>query len=250
MHLKINKSIIYIAIITALLLLAAFFKHAMTGYSFTVLILLACAAVVAVFFILSLKITKLFKRLKMTLIILLSIFAACMIVAEIPVIATMNKREKAVSPYCIVLGAGVNGNTPSRILSQRINATYEFLTEYPDTIAVLSGGKGSGENISEAQCMKENLVSMGIAPERLLLEDKSTSTKENIEFSKAVIQSVSPETTSVTIITSDFHLYRGCMIAKKFGFEAEGYYAHTDLPVMKLSYMIRDGLAVWKDWLF
>ena len=98
--------------------------------------------------------------------------------------------------------------------------------------------------------MKENLVSMGIDPERLLLEDRSTSTKENIEFSKAIIHSVSPDTTSVTIITSDFHLYRGCMLARKLGFEAEGYYAHTDLPVMRLSYMFRDGLAVWKDWLF
>ena len=177
------------------------------------------------------------------------LLAIVMTISEIPVITHMRKREKAKSDYCIVLGAGVHGKTPSRVLNQRINATYDFLTEYPDAKAILSGGQGKGEDITEASCMKEKLVKMGIDESRLYLEEKSTSTKENFIFSKKILEEIAPETKEITVISSDTHLYRACYLASEEGFLAKGYYAYTDYHVLRFTYMLREGVAVWKEWI-
>lgn len=251
MRIKIKKNTVYITVISILLLLAIFFKFALKGYSFLSLMLIFAALVVGAYFILSKKDTKLFKRLRCILTILVILFVVLMTIAEIPVISHMRKREKSSSQYCIVLGAGVHGTTPSRVLNQRINAAYDFLTEYPDTVAILSGGQGPGEDITEAQCMKDRLIAKGIDESRLYIEDKSTSTEENVAFSKKIIESHSGNTDEVTIISSDTHLYRACLIAKEAGFKTvKGYYAYTDYHVLRFTYMLREGVAVWKEWIF
>lgn len=241
--------IMYIVSIIVLLLLALFFKFALKGYSFLSLVLLFLAAIIGAYFVLSMKDTLLFKKLRIILTVLVSVLVIVMTISEIPVISYMHKREKAESNICIVLGAGVHGKNPSRVLNQRINAAYDFLTENPDAIAILSGGQGPGEDITEAQCMKERLISKGIDENRLYLEDKSTSTEENMKFSKKLIDEIAPGTTKVTVISSDTHLYRACFIAKENGFEPKGYYAYTDYHVLRFTYMLREGVAVWKEWI-
>ncbi len=251
MRIKIKKNTVYITVISILLLLAIFFKFAMKGYSFLSLVLIFIALVVGAYFMLSKKDTKLFKRLRWILTSLVILFVILMTIAEIPVISHMRKRERSASQYCIVLGAGVHGTTPSRVLNQRINAAYDFLTEHPDTIAILSGGQGPGEDITEAQCMKDRLIAKGIDESRLYMEGKSTSTEENVAFSREIIKSLSGNMNEVTIISSDTHLYRACLIAKEAGFKTvKGYYAYTDYPVLRFTYMLREGVAVWKEWIF
>ena len=90
-------------------------------------------------------------------------------------------------PYIVVLGAKVNGTSPSLSLNDRIRAAENYLKAHPDTIAVLSGGQGPDEGIPEAQCMFNELTKRGIAPERLWLESRSTSTWENLNFSLDII---------------------------------------------------------------
>lgn len=235
--------------IIILILLAIFFKFCLRGYSFLSLVLLFVAGIIGAYFLLSLKDTLLFRKLRIILTCLVALVVIVMTITEIPVIAHMHKREKASSDYCIVLGAGVHGKTPSRVLNQRIKAAYDFLTEHPQAKAILSGGQGKGEDITEASCMKEKLVAMGIDESRLYLEEKSTTTKENFMFSKELLEEIAPGTKEITVISSDTHLYRACYIASEEGFEAKGYYAYTDYHVLRFTYMLREGVAVWKEWI-
>ena len=101
--------------------------------------------------------------------------------------AMLQKPEQGLD-YIVVLGAQVKGNRPSLALSHRIWEAAEYLEENPETKAILSGGKGTGEDISEAQCMRQELEKLGISEERLIEENKSTSTQENIAYSYALLQ--------------------------------------------------------------
>lgn len=117
----------------------------------------------------------------------------------------------------VVLGAQVVGNgRPSRILNRRIEAAARYLTDNPNAKAVLTGGKGSDEVISEADCMYNELTARGIAPERLYKEDKAVDTAENLRFSQAIIDSnaLSPD---IAIVTDGFHQLRARLIAHKQG---------------------------------
>lgn len=113
----------------------------------------------------------------------------------------------------IVLGCQVRGNTPSLMLANRLDTAYDYLTENPDAVCIVSGGKGDGENLSEAQCMFNYLTNKGISPERILLEDKSVNTKENIKFSKEIIEE-NNLSTNTAIVTDIFHQYRASKLVK------------------------------------
>ena len=89
--------------------------------------------------------------------------------------------------YVIVLGARVRGTKLSNSLKQRLDRAIEYSEEYPNTVLVLSGGKGPGEEISEARAMYEYLQYNGIPEDKLLIEDQSSDTVQNIEFSRTVI---------------------------------------------------------------
>lgn len=124
------------------------------------------------------------------------------------------KKPKPGADYVIVLGAQVRGSQPSYNLARRLDAAYGYLQENPDTRVILSGGKGNGEEISEAQAMKEYLLAKGIPAGRMILEDQSRNTDENIRFSR---EKADLEDATVVIATSNFHVFRGVMIAKKQG---------------------------------
>ena len=140
----------------------------------------------------------------------------------------------------------MEGTAPAVSLQSRINAAYDYLTANPDTIAILSGGQGEDEGISEAQCMFNNLTAMGIDADRLWLEDKSTSTWENLKFSLAVIESKTgskPE--KIGILSSEYHLYRAGLFAEDCGFEAVGIPAHTEQFTIRINYFLREVAGVW-----
>lgn len=115
----------------------------------------------------------------------------------------------------VVLGAKVNGTEPSGSLRNRIQVGVAYLQANPEAVAVLSGGQGPDEGISEAQCMYQNMVAAGIDPERLVLEDQSTDTSENLRFSRELI----PEGARVGIVTNNFHIFRALALARRLGWE-------------------------------
>lgn len=149
-------------------------------------------------------------------------------------------------PYIVVLGAKVNGTSPSLSLSDRIRAAENYLKAHPDTIAVLSGGQGPDEGIPEAECMFNELTKRGIAPERLWLEPRSTSTWENLNFSLDIIEEktgVRPD--SIGLLSSEYHLFRAGLFAKDCGVEAIGIPAATSWPSIRLNYFLREAAGVW-----
>lgn len=148
--------------------------------------------------------------------------------------------EKA--DYLIILGAKVNSETPSLALQYRIDAAAEYAKENENTILIASGGQGPGEDITEAEAIRRELVDKGISESRIFLEDRSTSTYENIKFSKEFI----PEEAKLGIIvTNDYHLYRSIQIAKDADLKVEGLPAKTPQITLLKAY-IREYLSVTK----
>ncbi len=151
-----------------------------------------------------------------------------------------NQEPKETIEYIIVLGAKVKGETPSLSLKYRIDAAADFLINHPDCIAILSGGQGDGEDISEAEAMKRGLEEYGIPSNRLILEDSSTNTKENIAFSKKLIPS---HLNSGAVVTNDYHLYRTIKIAEKLDLDLIGIPAKTPKIALLKSH-IREYAAI------
>ena len=143
----------------------------------------------------------------------------------------------------IVLGAGLRGERPSRILRERLDATVEYLEAHPHAVCIVSGGQGGDEVCTEASVMRTYLLDKGIAEERIYVEDKSTSTFENIEFSKAVIENEGLSS-QIAVVTQEFHQYRAQQFAKAAGFaEIGAVTAHTPWELLG-SYWIRDFAGV------
>lgn len=151
----------------------------------------------------------------------------------------------------IVLGAGVNGEIPSLSLQTRIDAAAAYLKENPEVPAVLSGGKGSGETISEAEAMRRGLAMQGIDEERLWLEERSVDTSENFRFSIEVLTEHGVDTTdTVAVVTNDFHLFRAKLIARRAGMtDLVGIPAKLPLW-LEGNYYVREAFASVKTLVF
>ena len=148
-------------------------------------------------------------------------------------------------PYIVVLGAQMKKNGPCVALARRLDAAADYLEDNPGTVCIVSGGKGSNEPVSEAQGMYEYLVKKGISPMRIIQEDRSRNTYENLEYSRKLIPE---EITDVGIVTSNFHVYRAVQLAKMHGFsECEGIGAGSGMYFLPNN-MLREFFGVLKDW--
>lgn len=114
----------------------------------------------------------------------------------------------------IVLGAHVKKSGPSSVLWQRIDAAADYLNENPDTKAVVTGGQGDNEPISEAQSMYENIVKEGVSPDRIYIEDQATNTDQNIRFSLKIIDD-NGLSCDIAIVSDSYHQLRARIIAHK-----------------------------------
>lgn len=167
---------------------------------------------------------------------------AALVALLIPIFSGMNARAPEGLDYLIVLGARVNEDgAPSLSLQHRIHAAAEYSKENPNTILIASGGKGSDEPFSEAECIRRELIAAGVDEKRILLEDQSTSTAENLRFSKALMRS--PDA-SVGIVTNNFHVYRAVRHARHEGLtNAHGIAAAYIGPTLP-HYMIREAVCL------
>lgn len=159
-------------------------------------------------------------------------------------VSAMNNQPDTPKP-AIVLGCRLYGSKASPMLMRRLEAAEEYMKKYPDVVVVVSGGQGSGEDVSEAKVMKDYLVSKGIGEDRILVEDKSINTYENIKFSKTLLEEKS-QTDEVVIITDGFHQYRAGFLAKKNGMKAYAVNAKTN-PDYVPTYWVREWIGITKD---
>lgn len=190
------------------------------------------------------------------LILLLYIGLLLLFVLRGPEPASFEERKSA--DVAVIFGAAVWGDYPSPRLQDRLNAAYATLKDL-DCPIIVSGGQGSDEHLSEALAMKRYLVALGLSEQRIFLEDKATSTRENIAFSDKLIADLlsSDALTSDTItaplkppivlvITSDYHMRRVTLLAKQAGWLALPVPAHHT-PQDKLELVPRELLALSKD---
>ena len=154
--------------------------------------------------------------------------------------------------YLIVLGAAVYQDQPSLTLVRRLEGALQYLNEHPKTIAIVSGGMGKGETITEAQAMHDWLIAHGVAPERIIMEPKATSTMENLKYSFDIIRARGDDPQGhVAIVSSAYHLYRAKLMAKSLGVtDAAGVAAPWGYFFVMLNYFIREAFGVTHLWVF
>ena len=154
--------------------------------------------------------------------------------------------------YLVVLGAAVYGDEPSLTLVRRMEGAMDYLERYPDSIAIVSGGMGPGETTSEAQAMYDYMTAHGVAPERIILEDRATSTEENLKYSFDIIRRIGDDPQGkVAIVSSAYHLYRAKLFAAKLGVDdAAGVAAPWGYFFVMLNYFIREAFGVTHFWVF
>ncbi len=151
------------------------------------------------------------------------------------------------SDYAIVLGAAVQENgAPSRIMRNRLAAAMEFMEKNPKARVILSGGQGSDEPESEAKCMYDTLVSMGADPSRLIQEDRSHTTRENLINSMEIILGQGGTKHKIALITSEFHQRRAAYIADSLDIDTCAVSAHTDRWFYRVNYTLREVFAFVK----
>ena len=210
-------------------------------------------------------------RFKTAVMCLCAAFWLCMAMflsVEAVVFSAGRKTPADNAEYVIVLGAQVRGEVPTLVLNARIKAAAEYLKEHPKAVAVASGGKGTGENISEAEAIRRGLTRLGISEERILTEDRSTSTAENLRFSAEVIQRYEKEKSEaqeeiplcgtnastvrfvskkVVLVTNDFHVFRAVKLAKNKGYTNVSGLGATEFFAVTIQYYVREFFAITKE---
>ena len=174
--------------------------------------------------------------------VLIVLFVTYAAVVSALMVRAANDTPKTDDTTLVVLGCKVKNGAPSRMLRKRLDKAYDYLAEHESVSVVVSGGKGSDEAISEAECMYRWLTEKGISPSRIYKEDKSTNTDENISFSGEIIKSegLSKE---LAIVTDGFHEMRAAIIAGRLGYNTGAVPAQTPM-YLSASFTTRELIAL------
>ena len=146
----------------------------------------------------------------------------------------------------LVYGCRTYGDRPSRMLMGRLDAAYELLTIYPDSVCIVSGGRGNNEPITEALSMKRYLCGLGIAEDRIIMEDKAANTKENISLSMNLITEHNLDGYTVVSVSDNYHLMRIRLLSGRYGLETLIYPADYRFDFIFISSLTREYLSYIK----
>lgn len=229
--------------------LAYLLKFHMLGYSFSALVCLVLICILLFYTFMPLAGLKwpVFAK------IATKVFTTCLILGVLVVAVTeavviyysFGSPEQQVD-YVVVLGAKIRPTGPSASLWDRIYAAYDYLEAHPDTIAVVSGGKGLDEPEAEADAMFNELVMMGIDPARIWSEDRATSTWENLHFSLDLIErNTGSRPTKLGVLSSEYHLFRASLFTRACGVEFVGIPARTSRISQAINHFMREVAGVW-----
>ena len=238
-----KKSGLWAAVSAALAAFGLFLRFALRGYAYWGYALLFVAALIVLHRFVP-------PRLWKVIVVLVCAGLVYFCIVEIPIIKNARTDEQPERPYLFVLGAAVYGDQPSLTLVRRLEGALDYLNSYPDSMAIVSGGMGPGETVTEGQAMFDWLVAHGVAPGRVLIEDRATSTRENLEFSFDIIRARGDEPSgNVAIVSSAYHLYRAKFMAEKLGVsDPAGVAAPWGYFFVMLNYFIREAFGVTKLW--
>ena len=230
--------------------LAFFLKFCVPGYSFSALVCCGVIAVIVFYEVTRLLLPRYPKVLKP----LRKVFTVCLIIGllifsitEGCIIGASFGHPEKHCDYFVVLGAKVREDGPSVSLWDRIYGAESYLKAHPHAIAVVSGGQGADEPMSEGQAMYDELVKLGIDPDRIWIEDKATSTRENITFALDLIEErtgTRPDTLGV--VSSEYHLLRAGLLTRECGVDFVGIPAKTSRASQLVNHMMREAAAIWE----
>ena len=171
---------------------------------------------------------------------------AVFIIVESCIISGFSKTAPDGLDYLVVLGAQMKKSGPSKALQYRLDAAIDYMQENPDTMVIVSGGQGSDEHISEAQGMHDYMIEKGIPEKKIIMEDKSKNTFQNLIFSAEYLEE---QKNSVGVVSNNFHVFRAVKIAKKAGYENVYGLAAKGEPFLQCNNMMREFFGVMKDFL-
>lgn len=232
----------------ALAVFAYILRFHLLGYSFSALVCLCLIGIIAFY-----EVTHMLIPQFPGVLLLRRIFTVCLCIGLLIVAVTegfiihasFGSPEQDVD-YVLVLGAKVRPTGPSASLWDRIYAAADYLEAHPDTIAIVSGGQGDDEPWTEAGIMSAELIDLGIDPERIWVEDRATSTWENLHFTLDLIEEETgrrPE--KLGVLSSEYHLFRASLFTKSCGVEFVGIPAHTSRISQMLNHFMREVAGVW-----
>lgn len=150
----------------------------------------------------------------------------------------------------IVMGAGIRGDKITYPLLTRLIKTVEYHKKNKDAFIVVSGGQGPQENVTEAYAMRKYLIECGVAENKIIMEEKATSSDENIKFSKKILDELLKKDYSIIVVTNNFHVYRTVCIAKENGMSSVGHISSDIQFYNILPCFLRESLAVLYMWVF
>ena len=163
------------------------------------------------------------------------------------ILSQFHAKPTEPAQYCIILGAQWKKSGPSRVLKYRLDKAVEYLEINPEVKVIVSGGQGYNEPIAEADGMCAYLENAGISKERIIVENQSSNTYENLIFSEQFLDKTEDQ---VVIVTNNFHMYRAMKIAQKQGYEkVQGLAAKSVIGFLPNN-LFREFVGVMKDWVF
>ncbi len=178
--------------------------------------------------------------------------AMCFAVLEGLVLAGDRTEIQEEPQVMVILGAQVKPWGPSVLLKDRLDTALDYWREHPELPLVVSGGQGSDEPMSEAQCMYDYLTEQGVPGEQIWMEENSRNTVQNFRETARLLEKrgMEPEETHILVVSNGFHLTRARMLADRNGFAHVSTLAapSSDLPARVNSY-VREAPALLKSWL-
>lgn len=188
---------------------------------------------------------------RVMMILVAVLVAGCIIYAVVlSVLMALAYNDPPEEPdVVVVLGCKVRSTVPSQMLTYRLDAAYEYLTENEDAICVVSGGQGPGEDIPEAKAMYDYLIDKGISADRIIIEDKSTNTEENLKFTAEILTELDLPL-NITIVSDGYHQYRAQLIANELGYSEVHSISGRTRAYLLPTYWVREWLALTEYFIF
>jgi uncharacterized SAM-binding protein YcdF (DUF218 family) len=225
------------------------FTFLMAGYSFSALVCVCLIGILLFYNICYMsrkRFPKTTKVVKGLFTFLLCIGLLVVSVTEVLIIRASLGDKAETCEYMVVLGAKVRQDGPSVSLMDRIKAAYAYMEAHPEVIAVVSGGQGPDEPMTEAQCIYEHLVAMGIDESRIWQEGRAASTWANLNYSLDLIQeNTGTRPRHIGLVSSEYHLFRAQLLGKDCGVDIVGIPAETSRFSQKVNHFMREVAGVW-----
>ena len=194
---------------------------------------------------------KINRNIKRILLVLMTMILAIFIVIETMIVSYSIKKCDDDADYVIVLGSQIRTDGPSNDYKARLDSAYEYLIDNDMSMVICTGGQGINEPISEAKGGADYLIKKGLYEDRIIIEDKSLNTLQNLENAKLLIEDRNDDVSEVkvVIVSADYHLYRASYLAKRLGYGNVSCKGGHGLLILLPQYYTREFFALIKEWL-